>query len=1201
MKKFVIVILLSLVCVLTASLWESAFIRQSSTQQLEAFQKRLHKEEKRVDEMLAMLKPGQLPCRKSWQKKQIVLLGFQNRELFYWSDERIGTPDLYEQLNAGKSFLKLNNAYYDIRKRSIGDQEYYALIFLKDDYPISNNYIKNRVNGTLGVDIENADKIILQDSFASSGTTVCNKDGESLFQVASDVQYIDRLPNYFVLILYLLALYLFFIAYALALKNSSSLRKQIFWVIVFVFFFWMLRMAMIYFQAPYSLYSLSIFRTNYNHWNLSLPVGDLFLTIFCLIHFFYITLRNIRIKYYEARLVRWRYLFLIVFVLGVFVYMNFIHYSINALIDNTKISLNIARIVNINFSSVIAFVTSVMGIMGLLILIDGSIRYFYNLFSVKELIVALALIWGGAIVSCTVFPLTLSPGECVFALALYYLLIINLYLVKGEARKSIFITAIIMVSVYITFLSKNREAHREEIVRSEYANDLIQERDTIFEKKLLELEQEIKNDKTLKSLIKKGNDSLVSDYIFKTLTDLTGYNYGYKVMIFDREERLCMRKDSVVPRDRNPEYQIDSRGVPVRNTSFFNIDEFDGTITYIGHYGYPVGVNELSLYIRFDSRQEAVRNGYQQILSMMPFDEYSIVYPYSYAKYKNGKLMMSNGSYNYYRDLSQFSSNYSHVQTIVKEGYSHLLVPVGTDGLFVISLDRSYFAPYNLNVLYAVLVCLLLSSYGIFFRFNREIWGLNNNSIKKRIKNNIIGLVIVLILIMSSMSIISTSAGFERRQSYEVVRLSQYINRELEANDCVEAAKCPEIRQTLSKIADVVQVDVNIYDMKGALVSTSMPTIFLKGFDGMLINPEAKSHILKENATSFVQQEKIGELNYMATYMPLELKNGEKYILSIPYFTKSDELNRDILLLVVISINVAMVVIVLAFFLSGIVAERVTKPLQMVNEKLRLMRIGGKNEKITYAQDDEVGALVKEYNNLVDMLEDNIKKLSKAERESAWREMARQIAHEIKNPLTPMKLNIQFLQRALHANHIDESKKRFEDISAVLIEQIDHMASIATAFSDFAKVSVTNNELFNFSEMVEGCAKLFENNVEQIRYYVEPDLFVHGDKDQINRVLVNLLKNAEQSVPEGKEGFLMITLRKKGKRVLFSLKDNGVGIPDEIKDRIAEPNFTTKSGGMGLGLAISYRIIEHMEGKIWFESKEGEGSIFYISLKLVEI
>lgn len=1195
-----IVLGMALCCLIGASVWEFDLFKRDRQQQLEVFEGRLHRKEKRVDDRLAQLHPDVEPNDWQWRKNDVVLLGFNKGELVYWSDERVGRPDLYQQLNSGGGLVKLNNVFYDVRHRKIGEYEYYALIFLADDYLITNEYVRNRVNKSLGINAEDASRVIVTDPSEGEGEAVHNRDGRLLFRIAPGIQYQDRLPNYFVLLLYLLSLYLVFIAYALALLQAPTLRAQMVWVAIFAGLYAIIRWVMVHYKVPHSLYNLPAFQTGGGLHGVSLPVGDMFFSIFCITHLYYIALRNIRFRFEEVRLVRHRYLFLFVLVLFSFLYMNFIHASINSLIDNTQISLNVARIINIDLISVLAFFTFVMGGMGLLVLIDGSVRFFCYLFSLREVLVAVAICCLAGSFAYLFSPeIVLTPAEMVFAWSLYAILGVNVYLVKGDMRKSIFIVAIIMVSGYIIQLAKVREINREEITRSYYASELIQERDTLFEKRLAEVDRQIRDSRDLPALVFQGDQGVLSDFLFNLATDITGFHYGEWLSVID-PDTLSPPSGKSLHWRKDPGKWIDSLGFPVPGTSFYNIEDFDGYTTYLGYYEYAFGKNRRGLYIGYESKPDFERTGYHQILSITPYNTGEIVYPYSYAVYRDGELQVSSGTCNYNRSQDRFGYHPAYGEIVHKEGYSHLLIPKENNRLFVISLGRSYFAPYNLNILYAILICLLLTSYGMAFRFERGLWGKEENTLKRRIKNNIIMLVCVLLIITTVISVVMVSAGFENRQSTELVRLSRFILDELEHQENVEVRLNPEITGILQKLVETVQVDINIYSEAGQLVAASTPAVFESGVDGTLLNPTAYRAIVREQATSLVQEEKIGELSYMGTYLPLELRNGKKYVLCIPYFKKSDELNRDILLLVVITFNVAMVMIVLVFLLSGIVAERVTKPLQLVNERLRQMRIGGKNEKIDYDQADEVGELVKEYNAMVDELEENIKKLSRAERESAWREMARQIAHEIKNPLTPMKLNIQFLQRTLAGESDEKARERFKDVSAILIEQIDHMASIASAFSDFAKVSVTNNELFDLSEMVERCVTLFKNNVASIHCYTEPEQYIYGDKDQVNRVLVNLLKNAEQSIPEEREGNILVTLRQKGRRILLAVKDNGCGIPEEIRDRIAEPNFTTKSGGMGLGLALSYRIVESMGGNIWFESREDEGTTFYVSLKLVK-
>lgn len=199
-----------------------------------------------------------------------------------------------------------------------------------------------------------------------------------------------------------------------------------------------------------------------------------------------------------------------------------------------------------------------------------------------------------------------------------------------------------------------------------------------------------------------------------------------------------------------------------------------------------------------------------------------------------------------------------------------------------------------------------------------------------------------------------------------------------------------------------------------------------------------------------------------------------------------------------------------------------------------------------------------------------------------------------------MKLNIQFMQRSLLVENPDEFRKRFKDISGVLIEQIDNMASIASAFSDFAKMPVANCEIFDISEMLANCSKLFEKNIGRIYNDIEPGITVNADREQIQRVFVNVLKNAEQSIPEDRQGIIHLIVKKEQNRVVIRIRDNGVGIPDDLKHKIFEPNFTTKSGGTGLGLAISRKIVESMGGTIDFVSTVDEGTEFFVYLDCVQ-
>jgi len=268
---------------------------------------------------------------------------------------------------------------------------------------------------------------------------------------------------------------------------------------------------------------------------------------------------------------------------------------------------------------------------------------------------------------------------------------------------------------------------------------------------------------------------------------------------------------------------------------------------------------------------------------------------------------------------------------------------------------------------------------------------------------------------------------------------------------------------------------------------------------------------------------------------------------------------------------------------------------------MKAINIGKINEEITWNRRDEIGGLVDEYNKMVKKLEASASMLAKSEREGAWQEMARQVAHEIKNPLTPMKLNLQYLQMA-----IDSDSPNVKDISVyvakILVEQIDHLSQIATDFAQFANIERTHNQVFNLSDSINQVSSLYSvnDNLQLAVTLHKEKIMITADTTQINRLLTNLIQNAIQSVPENRIAMIEIATRDHNEKVILSVKDNGTGISHEMVDKIFTPNFTTKTSGTGLGLAMCKGIVEKINGKIWFETKENEYTIFFVELPVIE-
>ena len=295
--------------------------------------------------------------------------------------------------------------------------------------------------------------------------------------------------------------------------------------------------------------------------------------------------------------------------------------------------------------------------------------------------------------------------------------------------------------------------------------------------------------------------------------------------------------------------------------------------------------------------------------------------------------------------------------------------------------------------------------------------------------------------------------------------------------------------------------------------------------------------------------------------------------------------------------NVYVFLFLIASVIAIFIARSITKPLSILNQKLSQLSLGKRNELITWDKEDEIGTLIKNYNNMVSQLEKSAQLMAKTERDSAWREMAKQVAHEIKNPLTPMKMYIQHLEKAI-SQQPENAKAIAKKISATLMEQIDNLTQIANSFSNFAELPQTSNTKIELNSVVQVVHNLFRKREDMNITLSEPihSVMVFADKNQLIRILNNLVKNAIEAIPQNKKGMIQLKLYTKGDKALIEVSDNGVGVPDNMKDKIFQPKFTTKDSGSGLGLAIASNMLESMNGRLYFDSIEGHGTNFYIEL-----
>jgi signal transduction histidine kinase len=297
-------------------------------------------------------------------------------------------------------------------------------------------------------------------------------------------------------------------------------------------------------------------------------------------------------------------------------------------------------------------------------------------------------------------------------------------------------------------------------------------------------------------------------------------------------------------------------------------------------------------------------------------------------------------------------------------------------------------------------------------------------------------------------------------------------------------------------------------------------------------------------------------------------------------------------------LNAYVFIFLIAITMAMFMGRSITRPLAQLSEKLKKIRLGKKNETIAWSIDDEVGELIRDYNTMVSKLDESAMLLAQTERDTAWREMAKQVAHEIKNPLTPMKLSIQYLQNAASRGEEVDLPTMIKRVSKTLIEQIDNLTNIASEFSSYAKMPQAMTEVFLINDVVASVHDLFRKREDMDIQLQVPinDLYVFADKSQIIRVLNNVVKNAIQAIPKTRRGLIHIKLTFNDEWVIIAIRDNGVGIEEHMWEKVFYPNFTTKSSGMGLGLAICSDIIQSFDGRIYFETEKGVGTTFMIEL-----
>jgi len=558
---------------------------------------------------------------------------------------------------------------------------------------------------------------------------------------------------------------------------------------------------------------------------------------------------------------------------------------------------------------------------------------------------------------------------------------------------------------------------------------------------------------------------------------------------------------------------------------------------------------------------------------------------------------------------------------VKKNGYDELWFKAGPQKVVIISKQNNFFI--ESITLFSYIFCAFLLVAGIFWllnislraRFSKEKiryhWQL---SIRNQIHGTVIFVSVLSFLVIGVATILFFINRYENSNREKLSRVIHVMENEVRGS-LSELAVAEEVVQVndpmyserleriIDKISEIHAVDVNLYDLEGNLQISSLPLPYSKGVISKKMDPTAYYHLNTKKEVQFFKEEKIGKLDFISNYVPVIDATGREYAyLNIPYFTSQSKLQEEIANFLVTIINLNAFIFLIAGIIALFITNRITRSFSFISEKMKAVNLGKHNEAINWNRDDEIGELVKEYNKMVGKLDASAEVLARSEREGAWREMARQVAHEIKNPLTPMKLSLQYLQKSI-ASKSPNVEELTSNVAKTLVEQIEHLNHIAGEFGQFANIGNPKQEIFNLNEVIRQVTLLHavDDRIHISMNLPEKPVTINADRTHINRLFTNLILNALQAVPSERNVQISIDEKLNESNVLIKIKDNGNGISEAVRSKIFTPNFTTKTSGTGLGLAMCKGIVEQAKGYIWFETEAGVGTTFFVDLPLHQV
>jgi len=1151
----------------------------------------------------------------------------ENQAMLFWNTQRILPPEADFNLKDGEYFHKLANGYYVIQKQTLrfsgmsNNVVAYVLIPVFNEYYLSTDYL---VKGFVH-DADAVNEVSI--SILPTSYPVFSTSKQALFYLAELPQTLKSSKDLLSISLRIGAL-IFLLVYFHSLAEVIVRRQRALYGIAFLALVFVVVRMLLYqfpqllFLRQFELFDPSIFAAN----NVNSSLGDLLInSVFvCWLVLFawYNTGPHLRLPKY----VNQRALYAIGTV-GVFV-LIFATFQlaniVKSLVSDSKISFNVTSFFSLDIYTVIGLIVLALMALSYYYFTRLLFRYIFPAFSNKYVYIYFILGCVGL-----VYLSFRSGNEIVLFhlpvllwLVLYTLLvsqerfIINRF--KVTVAGALFWIFVFSLSLAAIIMKSNRE--KELLVRLSVAEKYDQLSDQSNDY-TMRIANAYMDNRFLLSNFRRFMDGEQNRFIRDSLLrqSFEGYSrrYDTRIYVFDSTDAGVNNDEPKSFAELNTLFTVQSKPTEVADLN--SLETSYNRLTYITRRivrdsSHQVGTVFVISTPRQYSNSEAL---YPELFRQVSRRDAENAAIYPYAIYTDNLLQVSSSKYPFQVQITADQVPKGPYELRSREDYTELWFKGNNKKVIVVARKKETLI--ESITLFSYLFCAFLFMVGILqvvatllrlFNERSSFHLFYSLNIRSQIHGTVIFISILSFLIIGAATISFFITRYNRNNIDRLSRTADIMVREMEKRlkdtttyrlITTDSTSQSSLQALVNEVADIHNADVNIYDLDGNMEVTSENKVYKEGVLSTKMHPTAFYHLDRRREVQYVQKENISSLEYWSIYATVRNEKGEVVnYLNIPYFSSQIDLKQEISNFLVTIINLNAFIFLIAGVIALFITNTITKSFSVIGEKMKAIQLGRTNEEIVWNRNDEIGVLVRQYNKMVRQLEESAEALAKSEREGAWREMARQVAHEIKNPLTPMKLSIQYLQRAVDTG-AGNVKDLTTNVANTLVEQIDHLSKIAADFSQFANIGNRKIELVDLHNVIGILVDLYSSNPKvNITWNKMPGSAVmKADKTQMNRVFTNLLANAVDACQSKEECVIVINERQEENTITISIRDNGEGIPEEMQPRIFTPNFTTKSSGTGLGLAMSKNIVEQANGTIWFETEEVKGTTFYVQLPVI--